>query len=168
MKTIRRIGKGEWMLYKRVRLASLQDAPEAFSTTYESACLRSPESWAAQADSSAEGPDRFTFLAFHDEEPVGLAALYRDANGSRQGEIIQVWISPALRGDGLAGELLDFIFNCAKVEGFEKIRAEVMNSNGRALRFYEKHGFIIDDIPPATRTDQSIVLAKNISPFPTR
>jgi RimJ/RimL family protein N-acetyltransferase len=152
------------MLYKQMRLASLTDAPEAFSTTYESASLRSPESWAAQADASAEGPDRFTFFAFIDEEPIGLAALYRDANGSSQGEIIQVWLAPSSRGGGLAGELLDFVFNCARIHGFEKIRAEVMNANGRARRFYEKHGFTIDGFS-AIRTDHSIVLAKNISPF---
>ena len=54
MRTVRRITKGEWALYKQLRLASLLEAPEAFSTTYESAALRSDESWAAQADASAE------------------------------------------------------------------------------------------------------------------
>lgn len=161
MKTIRRIAKGEWMLYKQMRLAALKDAPEAFSTTYESASQRSPESWANQADGSAEGSARFTFLAFVDDKPAGLAALYRDADGVNQGEIIQVWISPAFRSSGLASELIDFIFQCAKHNGFDKIRAEVMVSNKRAIRFYEKSGFKIDG-SPSVHSDSSIVLAKEV------
>ena len=72
MRSIRRINKGESALYKQLRLASLKDAPEAFSTTYESAAQRSPESWAAQADASAEGSNRFTFFALIAEEAAGL------------------------------------------------------------------------------------------------
>ena len=158
MRNIRRIIKGESELYRRLRLASLKDAPEAFSTTFESAAQRSPESWAAQADASAEGPDRFTFFAFIDEEPAGLAALYRDADGSARGEMIQVWVSPVFRGAGLAGELVDFLVNCAKNHGFDKIRAEVMASNQRALRLYEKRGFEIDD-SPSVHSDRSVVLS---------
>jgi ribosomal protein S18 acetylase RimI-like enzyme len=161
MRSIRRINKGESALYKQLRLASLKDAPEAFSTTYESAAQRSPESWAAQADASAEGSNRFTFFALIAEEATGLAALYRDADGSAQGEIFQVWVSPVFRGTGLAGELVDFILRYAKNHGFNKIRAEVMASNGRALRFYEKHGFKIVD-SPATHSDCSVVLSREL------
>lgn len=159
MRTIRRIAKGEWALYKQLRLAALMEAPDAFSTTYESAALRSDESWAAQADASAEGPDRFTFVAFLDQAPVGLAAVYRDADGSAQGELIQVWVSPASRGTGLAAELVDAVVHCAKNHGFDKIRAEVFVSNQRAIRFYQGRGFKIDDAP-SVHSAHSIVLAR--------
>ena len=161
METIRRITKGEWALYREMRLASLRDAPEYFSTTYQAAVQRSPESWAAQADASAEGTARFTFLAFVDEAPAGLGALYRDADGLKCGEIIQVWAAPAFRGGGLAGRLLEFIFQCARHNGFDKIRAEVMASNKRALRFYEKQGFAIDG-SPSLHAQGSIVLSKPV------
>jgi RimJ/RimL family protein N-acetyltransferase len=161
MKTIRRIRKGEWELYKQLRLAALEDAPEAFSTTYEAAAQRSRESWVAQTDSSAEGADRFTFLAFIEQQPAGLAALYRDAAGSAQGELIQVWVAPSGRGTGLASELVAFIINCAKAHGFDKIRAEVMTANARALRFHEKHGFKIDG-SPSMHSDRSVALSKRL------
>ena len=159
MRTIRRIAKGEWALYKQLRLASLREAPDAFSTTYESAALRSDESWAAQADASAEGPDRFTFFAFLDQKPVGLAALYRDTDGSAQGELLQVWVSPESRGTGLAGELVEAIVQHATRHGFDKIRAEVLVSNQRALRFYQGHGFKIDD-SPSVHSGHSVVLIR--------
>jgi len=161
MITIRRLASGEGALYRRVRLAALHDAPEAFSTSYESASQRSPESWAAQADAAAEGSDRFTFVVLRKDEPVGLASLYRDADGSRQGEMIQVWLAPALRGGGVADALLDLVFRTAGNHGFDKIRAEVFTANERARRFYEKHGFLPDEAPGSPAL-QSIVLSKVI------
>lgn len=51
----RRLKMGEGVLYKEVRLASLKDSPEAFSSSYGDALGRSEESWREQADASAVG-----------------------------------------------------------------------------------------------------------------
>jgi len=75
MRAIRRIQIGEADLFKQMRLASLRDAPYAFSSTYESALRRSAESWREQADNTAQGSDRATFIAFSDDAPIGIAAL---------------------------------------------------------------------------------------------
>lgn len=161
MKTIRRISKGEWTLYREMRLAALADAPDAFSTTYESAAMRSQESWASQADASAEGSSRFTFFAFADEMPVGLAALYRDENIANRGELIQVWISPSQRGSGIADELIYFILRCAQENKFDAIFAEVIVTNARAIKFYRKHGFELNGSPPI-HSHSSVVLSRKI------
>ena len=79
MITIRRLNAGEGMLYREARLASLKESPEACSSNYAAAISRSEQSWHEQADSSATGTDRATFIAMGDT-PVGLAALYRDEN----------------------------------------------------------------------------------------
>jgi hypothetical protein len=78
MISVRRIRLQEGAIYRKIRLAALSESPDAFSTTLESAISRSLDSWNEQADSAAVGPDRFIVLAFWDEEPVGLAGLYRD------------------------------------------------------------------------------------------
>lgn len=140
MHTIRRLRIGEAALYRHIRLAALRESPEAFATSYESALERNDESWIAQADGSSVGDDRATFLML-DEESVGLAALYRDAEDPTSGELIQMWISPACRGSSIAKDLLDHVFAWASVRGFRTIRAEVTPNNPRALRFYERYGF---------------------------
>ena len=61
---IRRIRLGEGDLFKQMRLTSLRESPHAFSSTYESALNRTAESWSEQADSTAQGSDRSTFIAF--------------------------------------------------------------------------------------------------------
>lgn len=140
MRVTRRLNPGEGRLYRAVRLEALRESPDAFSSRYEDAVARSDESWADQADLSAVGSDRATFVTI-EEQAVGLAALYRDGASADVGELIQMWVAPEVRGGGVAGELLDEVFRWAGLNRFSFVTAEVMRSNARALRFYEKFGF---------------------------
>lgn len=140
MHTIRRLRPGESAIYRSLRLEALKESPEAFATTYDSALIRDEESWIAQADASAQGDDRATFLVW-DAAPVGLAAIYRDAARPSVGELLQMWIAPSHRGGSTAANLLDHLFRWASARSFESIRAEITPGNLRALRFYEKYGF---------------------------
>ncbi|MDB6076625.1 MAG: GCN5-related N-acetyltransferase [Akkermansiaceae bacterium] len=146
----RRILPGEALAYREIRLRALQDSPGAFLARYEDAILRTPESWEAQAEQGAEGSDRAIFLAIGEgaEPPVGLAALYRDAEppGSTTGELIQVWVTPEQRGKGVAEGLIAHLLDWARGQGFIVVRAEVTPENGRALRFYQRGGFTVE--PP--------------------
>ena len=141
MISVRRILIGEGELFRQMRLASLSEAPYAFLSTYKSALERSAESWTAQADHSADGPNRATFFAFSGDSPIGIAALYRDPDRADTGEILQVWVSPEYRGTGAAVTLLDAVFDWARENGFRRILANVTRTNDRALRFYLRYGF---------------------------
>lgn len=137
---IRRLNPGESALYRALRLEALKESPHAFSTTYASALERNEDSWIQQADGSATGPDRATFVVIA-ERPVGLAAIYRNTNDLSTGELIQMWIAPEHRGGPLASELVEALLGWAARQGFGTIRAEVTPGNSRALRFYQKCGF---------------------------
>jgi ribosomal protein S18 acetylase RimI-like enzyme len=144
MRITRRLNSGEGHLYRAVRLEALRESPDAFSSRYEDAVARSDQSWADQADSSAAGSDRATFVTL-EEQPVGLAALYRDGDSADFGELIQMWVAPEVRGGGVAGELLEEVFRWASFNRFSFVTEEVMGTNARALRFYEKFGFSLFD-----------------------
>jgi GNAT superfamily N-acetyltransferase len=141
MISIRRIHLHEGSLYRRMRLASLSDSPSAFATTLESANSRSLESWNEQADSTAVGTDRVTIFAFVNDEPVGIAALYRDDQNRDSGEVIQFWVDPAHRGGLVAGKLIEWLFSWARKHDLQRLSAWVNNGNERAIQFYRKHGF---------------------------
>jgi ribosomal protein S18 acetylase RimI-like enzyme len=141
--TIRRIRIGESDLFKQIRLTALKDAPNAFSATYDSTLQRSAESWREQADSTASGSDRATFIAFSDDAPIGIAALYRDKDKAELGELLQLWVSPEYRGVSVARDLMDTIFQWAKENNFRKVKAGITKANSRALKFYFKYGFSI-------------------------
>jgi RimJ/RimL family protein N-acetyltransferase len=158
---IRRIQAGEAGLFKRIRLTSLQDAPYAFSSTYESALSRSPESWQEQADSTAQGADRATFIVFSDDAPIGIAALYRLQGQTGVGEMVQVWIAPELRGKSIAVDLMDYVFKWAGENHFHTIMTTIKRGNTRALRFYLKYGFACEDAALADGSD-SIVLVHGV------
>jgi len=145
MISVRRIQIGEGELFKRMRLISLHESPSAFASTYESALNRSYESWSEQADSTAQGSDRATFIAFSGDLPIGIAALYRDKGRIEVGEVLQVWVAPEYRGKGVALDLMNSVFQWAGENGFRKIMATITKGNTRALRFYRKYGFNLAD-----------------------
>jgi RimJ/RimL family protein N-acetyltransferase len=158
MTAVRRIQKGEGDLFKRMRLASLRESPSAFASTYESALNRSYESWSEQADSTAEGSDRATFIAFSGGLPIGIAALYRDQERMDTGEVLQVWVAPEFRSKGVALDLMDAVFQWAGENGFRRIIATITKGNTRALRFYRKYGFDLADGASLDGPDDLIVM----------
>lgn len=155
--TIRRIRKGESDLFKQIRLTALKDAPYAFPSTYDSAIQRSAESWREQADRSALGSDRATFIAFSDDVPIGIAALYRIEDKIDSGELLQVWISPEYRGTKVTWDLMDTIFNWAGENNFRNVIAGVTKANSRALKFYAKYGFSTGE-----ETSEGVYLVKAV------
>lgn len=122
---------------------ALKDAPYAFPSTYESAIERSAESWQEQADRTALGADRATFIAFSDKVPIGMAALYRLEDRAGSGELLQVWVSPKHRGTTVIWNLMDTVFKWAAENNFREIIAGVTKVNIRALKFYSRYGFSV-------------------------
>jgi len=161
MIAIRRIQIGEADLFKLMRLTSLRDAPYAFSSTYESALRRSAESWREQANRTAQGVDRATFIVFSDDLPIGIAALYRLPNQTDVGEMLQVWVSPEHRGKCVASDLMDYVFTWASDNNFRTIIATIMRGNTRALRFYRKYGFTFADVASSDGSG-GIVLVREV------
>ena len=147
MHEIRRIRQGEGHLYRFLRLAALKDTPEAFQTTYGEAVAKGDEQWAAQADGAAAGVDRASFLAFADNEPAGLASVYRregvlaETGISAEAELLQVWLDPAFRGTGLSRELVMACIRWSAEVGVCRLVAEVKAGNHHARSFYLGLGF---------------------------
>jgi ribosomal protein S18 acetylase RimI-like enzyme len=146
---VRRLQPGEVNLFKQLRLTALQEAPYAFPSTYDAALQRSDESWLEQAEQTAQGSDRATFIAFSDDVSIGMAALYREEDNVDVGELLQVWISPDFRGTRVVWNLMDEIFKWAAENNYSTIIAGVTKGNARALKFYTNYGFsIINDATP--------------------
>ncbi len=159
MITVRRIRVGEIDLYKRIRLASLQDAPYAFGTTYDSAVQRTNEMWRERAESGMQGSDGAIFFAFSNDLPIGIAAIYRIKDQTETGELMQVWVSSDYRGTNVAWDLMDAIFKWAEENSIRKVIAGVTKVNARALKFYIKYGFSVMDEYARSDSD-SVYLGK--------
>jgi len=161
MISVRRIQIDEGELFKRMRLTALRESPFAFASTYKAALRRSPESWSEQANSTAQGSDRCTFIAFSDDSPIGIAALYRTEEND-VGELLQVWVSPEHRGKGVARDLMDAVFQWASANGFRTAVATIGKGNMRARRFYQQYGFKPESEASLDGADNPSVLVKAI------
>lgn len=59
---------------------------------------------------------------------------------------VRVWIAEDYRGKGLGTLLMEYGIEWSKEAGVEKISLEVFNNNPRAIKLYEKLGFVTEGI----------------------
>jgi len=128
-------------VYKQVRLAALQDSPEAFCATYERESRLTAEDW-LQRTISLDGINRIAFLALVDDKsPVGLVCCFRNADRPTQANVISMWVAPSHRGCGLSSALLEAVLHWARFRGFAELQLLAVSNNDRAIAFYERYGF---------------------------
>ena len=126
----------DWRFLRAMRLAALQDAPEAFVTTYAVERRRRRREWADLLRRSR------WVAAYHDEKIVGVACLPApDEEGPRKRFIESVWVMPGLRRRGLVRLMLKELEGRARREGAEALQLWVLDTNESAADAYLKLGF---------------------------
>lgn len=86
-----------------------------------------------------EKPGVTVFVARVDGAAVGMAALVIAESGA---ELKRMFVDPAARGQGLAGQLLDALEEHARDAGVTVIRLETGDRSDAALALYEKRGYV--------------------------
>lgn len=131
---IRRLEPEEWRTYRAVRLAALQDAPEAFGGSYENSVEYPEQSWRERCTQPS-------WFAFERGEPVGMVRITRHDLRDLP-ELISMWVAPQARGTSTAADLVGCVLDWARAEGERGVFLRVMDSNRRAQAFYERVGFV--------------------------
>lgn len=148
MGVVRRITLADLDLYRELRLRALKDAPSAFGSTYDDEALRPISEWTERVVRAAGGSERALFLAFVAAECVGLAGCVEDDLGADR-QLVSMWVAPAHRGTGVAGDLVDAVLGWAAEMEARSIGLWVTKDNSRARRFYERCGFAVTgDVQP--------------------
>ena len=81
---------------------------------------------------------------FYFAELPGEIVGYLKINYSVEGlEIERIYINQRVQGSGVGQKLLDKAFELAHDHGIERIWLGVWEHNPKAIRFYEKNGFVI-------------------------
>ncbi|MEM1310128.1 MAG: GNAT family N-acetyltransferase [Cyanobacteria bacterium P01_H01_bin.153] len=101
---------------------------------------------AAIADDQ-DHPGQLCLVATVDDAVVGMvranAGCYRRTQ--HFADIDSMWVAPLWRGRGVAQVLMQALIAwAAQHEHLEKLGLFVFSTNQRAIRFYEKHGFVIE------------------------
>jgi ribosomal protein S18 acetylase RimI-like enzyme len=138
--TIEALTAPQWLLLKRLRIAALTDAPDAFGPSAEEVVAQPDSYWQAWARRSEE-PGRRVFVAFIDGEAEGLVSAVGDDAGV--GHIGAMWVAPAARRAHLGRALLTRGCDFLAESGCRRIVLTVTETNSPAIAMYTSHGFVL-------------------------
>jgi len=87
-----------------------------------------------------------TRIAFSNGEPCGIISFgkSRDAGLSDYAEIIAIYSAEDYWGKGVGTQLMEIALSEIKNQGYSSVLLWTFETNSRARRFYEKHGFALD------------------------
>ena len=132
---VRRLGIDEGARLRAIRLRALQEAPDAFGSTFEEAVARPPASWREQLEKLP------TFVATRGDDDVGVVRCALDERGDTA-SLISMWVAPEVRGAGVGATLIDAVIACARSSGAKRLRLDVAEGNARAIALYRRKGFL--------------------------
>lgn len=105
-------------------------------------------------------------IAYSDNQPVGCGCFKpMDETGSI--EIKRMYVSPAARGRGIAGLILNELEIWAKTEGFRTSKLETGFNQPEAIALYRRCNYdVIPNYPPYTNMTESMCMAKELTSVP--
>ena len=146
-----RLDPEDWERLRSVRLRALDDAPDAFGSSFETESAYGPFEWQRLL---VHGP---WWVATADGEDVGVVA------GGRHREyeipwVFSMWVAAPWRGQGVAASLLDVVVTWAGSKGATRLGLDVADRVPRARRFYARYGFTESDDGHPMPRDPTIML----------
>ncbi|MBB2892921.1 GNAT family N-acetyltransferase [Flexivirga oryzae] len=134
--TVRALGEEEWQVYRDVRLAALRESPDAFAATAAQEEAFDEELWQARVKRSRR------LVAQDGDQIVGVVSVGRVPEGDdKVSELFGLWVSPDLRGKGVAWKLVDAGVRQAREDRYGFVLYWVGTDNGRAVAFASSYGF---------------------------
>ena len=131
-------GAADWPLWRAARLEALADAGNAFP--------RAAADWAEGGESRWRERllDRSALkvVAVLADAPVGLVRGVIDGGSAW---LHSLWVSPRLRGQGLADRLVGAVEEWARPHA-GSIRLAVVPANAPALALYRRHGYVASGV----------------------
>jgi GNAT superfamily N-acetyltransferase len=134
MTEIRALSSDDWQDIRDVRLRSLIDAPEAFTSTFGRESTYDEAKW---RDLAVTG----RWFVADDEGLVGVAVGVDGWSGDpTRRELVGMWVAPSHRRSGIGKKLLDQVKAWAVSEGATTLSLGVREGNEGALTAYLSMG----------------------------
>src|SRR5947209_946632 len=134
--TVRRVRPDDAARVKAIRLEMLVDSPLAFLERIDEAAARPHADHRARIAQVATGPDAAQFIAEVAGRVVGHAGGWAPPGTAGITMIYAVYVTPAWRGTGLLGRLVDAIAEWSRSTHRARLELEVVVGNDRAVRAY--------------------------------
>lgn len=174
-------------IYRMIRRGAIKDVTllqtigrKTFDDTFGGTCTKEDmkyvlEKYFNTAQCEKELLDEQDYFYFLEEEGlvkgyIRLNALHEvpfdQLKSFRCLELVRLYVLKEFHGTHVSTELIQFAFEFAKNEGYQKIYLSVWEYNFRARGFYEKHGFvnsgIKNDFPLGSTPQTDYWFVKNI------
>lgn len=166
--TIRPLDADEWETYRDVRLSALEESPDAFAASVKQEKQYDEEFWRTRIERSRR------LVAEDGDKIVGVVSVGdRSTENDRIGELFGLWVTPELRGQGVAWKLVQAGVRQATSENYAFLIYWVGTDNGRAVAFASSFGFRPTDsrrpmkgATPETEDDEEMAMVYALSDDP--
>lgn len=165
MIAIKPITSANAVLFKTVRLRALEDAPYAFSSTYEKELQLADAEWLARVE-RWNGESGAGFLAMDGDTACGIAGSSLDPNDAKQAQLISMWTAPTHRQQGIGRLLVKEVLNWAHLRRARRLLLMVTSNNEPAIRFYKRLGFTRTGRNEPFPNDPSVIEYEMARPIP--
>ncbi|MFC4146523.1 GNAT family N-acetyltransferase [Micromonospora mangrovi] len=139
--TVRRVRPADAARMRALRLEMLADSPLAFLETVAEAAARPHAEYAARVAAVSVGTGTAQFVADPGGRFVGHAGGIAAPDEPGLTVIYAVYLTPAWRGRGLLGDLVEAVAAWSRRCGRPELMLEVVVGNDRAYRAYQRLGF---------------------------
>jgi GNAT superfamily N-acetyltransferase len=156
----------DWREYRELRLAALQESPDAFLATYAEEATQQEQYWRGGVVRAHR------LLAERDGAPVGVASVDMIEGAPRAADFRDLWVTPEARNTGVASRLVQAAVDQAIQDGCTKLYYWVSTENGRAIGFAINAGFRVTserrttDVENTEFGDQEIALVLSLANDP--
>jgi predicted GNAT family acetyltransferase len=138
---VRRVTVADTAMARALRLEMLADAPLAFIERIDEAAARPHGEFRETVVQRAEGDAAAIFVAAAGGRLVGQAGGWTPPGSTGVTVVFAVYLTPAWRGAGLLGRLVDAVAGWSIAAGRGVLELEVASTNHRAIRAYQRLGF---------------------------
>jgi ribosomal protein S18 acetylase RimI-like enzyme len=137
MPDIRLLNADEWVKLRNIRLAALQESPQAFLSTYERENVYDADRWRAEFIRG----NWYTGIVAG--RSVSLLGVTREPGMPvHECYLEYMWVSPEHRRSGMAIGMLTMVLERLRAADVRTVFVWVLDGNGAARNLYERIGFV--------------------------
>ena len=130
MLAIERLTPDDAERFRRIRLASLWESPEAFVSTYQQMASLPSEDWPEQLRNLP------TFVAVQNGQDAGIIRAAINPGHPDIAYLISMWVAPEARGHGIGEALIEAVADWARSRGLKQLTLDVIDDNEPAIALY--------------------------------
>lgn len=140
--TVHRVTPADAARMRALRLEMLADSPLAFLETLAQAAARSHEDYRRRIRQASTGCQLAQFVADPGGRLIGHAGGTVLPEEPAATVVFAIYITPARRGSGVLADLVEAVAAWSRECGRPELMLEVVVGNDRAVRAYERLGFV--------------------------